>query len=146
MSSWILVALVILGGAMIAFQGPVNASLRNTIGIYESTFISFAGGAVISLVVVLLFGTGDMRRLPEAPPWQYMGGALGIVIVTILTFAIPRIGVATAMVAVFAGQLASGLVIDRFGWFGVPVRTLEWQRVAGVLLLFVALYLINGKR
>ena len=42
-----------------------------------------------------------------------------------------------------AGQLATALVIDHFGWLGLPVNPITWGRVAGVALLGIGVWLIS---
>jgi transporter family-2 protein len=36
----------------------------------------------------------------------------------VIVFAVPRVGIAAATVAVISGQLLMSLVIDHFGWLG----------------------------
>jgi bacterial/archaeal transporter family-2 protein len=139
------VALMVLAGAMIAFQGPVNAALARTVGAFEASFVSFAVGTIGLGVLVAVAGRGSLGGATQVPRWQLVGGLLGAVMVTSLVVAVPRIGLTAAMVASLTGQLATALVIDRFGLFGVPVRQLEWNRVLGVLLLVAAVLLINWR-
>jgi transporter family-2 protein len=56
---------------------------------------------------------------------------------------LPRIGAATLIALVVAGQLLSSLLCDHFGWFGVPVHTLDAPRAAGALLLLAGVALIR---
>ena len=46
MSTPAYIALMILAGSMIAFQGPVNAALARTVGAFEASFVSFAVGKI----------------------------------------------------------------------------------------------------
>jgi transporter family-2 protein len=146
MDQWLSLALVVVAGVMIAFQSPINAALARNIGVYESAFMSFFVGTVAAAVVAAVVGTGDVRGAASVPWWQLVGGLLGLVVVTALIIAVPRVGVTAAMVAILAGQLTTGLLIDQYGWFGVPARAVGWQRVAGVALIFVAVWLISARR
>jgi transporter family-2 protein len=146
MDHWTFVGLVVFAGVMIAFQSPINAALSRDVGVYESAFVSFFVGTVFALSIAIFFGSGSLWNVTRAPWWQLTGGMLGLVVVTALILAVPRIGVTAAMVAILAGQLSTGLLIDQYGWFGVPARPLEWQRLAGVALLFVAIWLISGRK
>lgn len=145
MSTPAYVAMMVVAGAMIAFQGPVNAALARTVGAYEASLVSFTVGAIGLGVLVAVSGRGDVSGVTSVPWWQFLGGLLGAVMVTSLVIAVPKIGLTAAMVASLTGQLATALVIDRFGLFGVPVRELEWNRVVGVLLLVAAVLLINWR-
>lgn len=139
-------ALMIAAGAMIAFQSPINAALARSIGVYNATFVSFAVGVVLAAIVALATGGGgSIRSLPQAPWWQWLGGALGVAYVTAIIVAVPRIGVTTMMVAALAGQLATAMVIDHYGWFGIEARPLELRRLLALPLLAAALYLIHRR-
>ena len=138
-------AVMIVAGMMIAFQGPVNAALARTVGAFEAALVSFVVGALAIGAVVLFAGQGRVSGVTEVPPWQLIGGLLGAIMVTSLIVAVTKIGLTAAMVASLTGQLATAIVIDRFGLFGVPVKTLEWNRVLGVLLLIAAVVLINWR-
>ncbi|WP_018133409.1 DMT family transporter [Effusibacillus pohliae] len=146
MQSWAFVGLMIVAGVMIGFQSPINATLSRKVGIFESAFVSFSVGTLTLLMVVALLGKGNLREAAHAPVWQFLGGVLGAIYVTAIIVGVPQIGVTTVMVAVLAGQLATGLLIDQFGWFGVQQRPIDWQRAAGVALLFVSIWLIYGKK
>jgi bacterial/archaeal transporter family-2 protein len=44
---------------------------------------------------------------------------------------------------VIAGQLASSLLFDHLGWFGLPVHALDLRRALGALLLAAGVVLIR---
>ncbi|MFC4769321.1 DMT family transporter [Effusibacillus consociatus] len=146
MQQWIYVGMMIFAGVMIGLQSPINAALSKKVGIYESAMISFSMGTTVLMVIVAFFGKGNLREVVNVPWWQFMGGLLGAIFVTTIIVGVPKVGVTTVMVAVLAGQLSTGLLIDQFGWFGVAPRPIDWQKVAGVVLLFVAILLIFGKK
>lgn len=145
-SSWTLVALMVATGALIAFQAPVNASLARNVGVFEAALVSFVVGAGLLLLAVFLLGKGDLRAVSRVPAWQLLGGALGAGYITTIILVVPRIGVATLMVTALAGQLAAALLIDQRGWFGVEPHPLDARRVAGVVLLFLAVLLLNTRK
>lgn len=145
-SSWALLALMVAAGALIAFQSPVNASLARSVGVFEAALVSFVIGAGLLLIAVLLLGKGDLRAVARVPAWQLAGGALGAAYITAIILVVPRIGVASLMATALAGQLAAALVIDQMGWFGVEPHPLDARRVAGVVLLFLAVVLLNTRK
>ncbi len=55
------------------------------------------------------------------------------------------LGVALFFAAVVVGQLGTGLVIDHWGWFGVPVHRVSPERFAGALLLLAGMALIRWR-
>jgi transporter family-2 protein len=56
-------------------------------------------------------------------------------IVFTVTFASPRIGTVATIGILVAGQLAMGVLIDRFGLFGLEQIGISWPRAVGVVLL-----------
>ncbi|UJR78300.1 DMT family transporter [Sandaracinus amylolyticus] len=140
----VFVGLMIIAGAMIAFQSPINAALARSVGVYNATFVSFATGVVLAgIVAALTGGGGSLRQLSSVPWWQWIGGALGVAYVTTIIVAVPRIGVTTMMVAALAGQLTTAMVIDHFGWFGIEARAMDWRRAMALPLLAAALYFMR---
>ena len=79
----------------------------------------------------------------NAQPWHFIGGMLGVVLVTALIIAVPRIGVSQMMVAALAGQLAAAMLIDHYGWLGVETRSFGWKRALAIPLLGAAVWLIR---
>jgi transporter family-2 protein len=57
--------------------------------------------------------------------------------------AAPRIGVATVVVMLVAGQLAMALLLDHFGWIGLPVREISPMRLTGVALVLVGAFVFT---
>ena len=108
------------------------------IGSFEALVANLAFSTLIAVTVLLvlrqsLAGFGDAIR----SPWWYWigGGGMGIIVVLTITVVTPRLGAAATIGLLIAGQLAMGVAIDRYGWFGVDRVPLTWPRTLGVLLL-----------
>jgi transporter family-2 protein len=143
MSAWLVVVLVAVGGAIMSFQAPINAALRNHVGLVESSLISFSVGTLALLLIVLLAGKGSLGAVRNVPWWQLLGGLIGAVFVTVTLIAAPKIGVTGMIVSTLAGNMVAAILIDRFGWVGITPRPIDAARVAGVLLMVVSVVLIN---
>ncbi|PLR95323.1 hypothetical protein CVD19_15290 [Bacillus sp. T33-2] len=111
----------------------------------EGAFISFLIGTVALFFLVVFFGKGNLGGMFAVPKWQLLGGLLGALYVSIMVVAVPNIGVAPALVAVIAGQLMFGAVIDHFGLFGGKSIPLDIKKMVAIVLLFVSLFLFNHK-
>ncbi len=108
------------------------------IGSFEALAANLIFSSLVATTVLLvlrqsLAGFGDALR----SPWWYWigGGGMGVVVVLTITVVTPRIGAAATIALLIAGQLAMGVLIDRYGWFGVEQVPLSWPRALGVLLL-----------
>jgi transporter family-2 protein len=135
--------LVFCGGMALAVQAPLNAALGKALGgPILSGMISFLLGATALVVITILTGgLGGMARAAAVPWWAWWGGLFGAFYIVAMIFAVPHLGVVTAIAMIVAGQLVAALVLDAFGAFGVPVHPISPQRVLAVVLVCAAVYL-----
>lgn len=145
MSNLYLVFVMFCGGMAVAIQPSINARLAQKVGAFESSFISFAVGTLAMLAVVLLTGRGSLRAVEGASWWELSGGLLGAFFVTLTILAVPRIGTTAVMAGVIAGQLATGVILDHFGLFGLRQVPMEPKRLFGMVLLTAGAALVLRK-
>lgn len=134
--------LVLISGAGVSIQSGVNGELGRRIGTIEGAFISFLIGLIVITLLVFFLGNGQLTDVFHVPKWTLWGGVLGAIFIISNVFAVPKLGVGITVITVIVGQSLMSLVIDHFGWFGRQPVPFNWQRVLGVALLFLALYLI----
>ncbi len=142
------VTVVLMTGMMLPVQAAVNAKLRTfVINPIYSALISFTVGtsllAALASTMAWAGQAGDLRAATSAPWWTWIGGALGAMFVTMAILSVPQIGTAGYSVAIITGQLIGALVLDHYGWLGVPQQPLTWLRLLGAALLLVAVWLIQ---
>ncbi len=136
------VVMMIVAGAAVAVQAPVNTALGRVAGPYEAAFFSFALGTIVTLALMFTLGRGSVTAVALSPWWTWIGGLLGAGFVTAVILSVPQLGVSTMMVAGLFGQIASGLAIDHFGWFGVTTRPLDVKRTLALVCFAAALWLL----
>jgi len=134
----------VAAGAAGAVQVAVNGSLGRRIGVVEATAFSLLVSFSILAAVVLVArqGVGGVAAGFREPPWLWLGGVMGVVIVSSITFAGPRIGTFATVGLLMAGQLAVGAAIDALGMFGLERVPLTWTRGAGLALLAAGALLV----
>ncbi|MFN3352816.1 MAG: DMT family transporter [Brevundimonas sp.] len=139
------VAAVIVGGALTALQGPTNARLAGAVASpVNAALISFAvGTAVLAVLAAALRTPPDLAATRALPFWAWLGGAYGAVFVVAAAFAVPRLGVASTITLMIAGQLVLSLILDHFGWLGVPRQPMSMGRLAGVALVMLGVFLVR---
>jgi bacterial/archaeal transporter family-2 protein len=138
--------LMILGaGALLAFQAPVNARLREYAGSpILSSLISFGSGAALLFVMAVASnGFAAAGKLRTAPWWVFLGGSLGVAYVYSAMIAVPRIGGALLVIATVTGQMLMALWIDHNGWLGLEPTPATPKRLLGAGLLAVALWCLR---
>jgi bacterial/archaeal transporter family-2 protein len=140
--------LSILAGVAVAFQTGVNSQLRtDTNNPVFTALISFGVGTVALVVLYFCF----FRQSPAFPTdysftwWKFTGGLLGVLYVTAVVIAAPRIGAANSLAFIVAGQFVAAIIIDHNGWLNLPQIQISWSRIAGIAFLLVGVYLIQRK-
>ncbi|MDX6424625.1 MAG: bacterial/archaeal transporter family-2 protein [Gaiellaceae bacterium] len=131
------VALAVLAGLAGSVQVAVMGRFGGRIGVFEALSFSTAVQLVLS-VLILLAARGGVGGLPQAfktPAWMWIGGLMGLTVVTAITFAQPRIGATATIGILIAGQILMGAIIDRFGLFGVEQIAISPARGLGIALL-----------
>lgn len=143
---WLLLVLAVAAGAGLPFQAGVNAALATGLeSPLRAALLSFAGGTILLVAVVLVFARGlpPVSRLPEVPWWAWTGGAFGALYVTIAAVVAPRLGVVFLLAATLAGQAVASVVIDHLGWVGLRDHPVSPGRLAGVALTLVGVGMVR---
>jgi transporter family-2 protein len=142
MNSLLLLGLMICSGIAVALQPSINGRLAQKTGVLESSCISFTVGALALFFMALLMGRGSFRGMGDASWWEFAGGFLGAFFVTMTIIVIPRLGTSSAMAAVIASQLITGLILDHFGFLGFRQIPFDAKRGIGMVLLLVGAGLV----
>ena len=135
-------------GIGVAFQTGVNSQLRHdTNNPIFTALISFSTGTLALLILYFAFFYKSPAFVPgfNFEWWKFTGGLLGVLYITGVVIAAPRIGAANALGFIVAGQFIAALIIDHYGWMGLPVKSISWYRISGIALLLVGVYLIQKK-
>ncbi len=128
------------GGVAIGMQSPLASMISQRLGIFESVFIVHVGGALIALIPMLILGSKLSQW--KCLPWYTLGaGFFGLGVIAAISFMIPRIGVAPALIILLAGQLLIGAALDHFGWLGLAQRPLDGARIFGLLVVLAGVWL-----
>lgn len=142
----ILGALGMVAGASAVLQQVLVANLRSTVGSAPwAVLISYVGGTLTMLLIVL--ASREKLLLPAALPgfsWvPWIAGAFGVVYIMIAVMLIPRLGAATVLALLVAGQLLASLAFDHFGLFGLPRQPADLSRLVGAAMLLGGVLLIR---
>ena len=142
MVTFFVILIALLGGCALSVQSSVNGRLGAAAGVFGTSWLTFVLGAVISILLVLFVQPPQELTLLDAPKWQLTGAFFGVCYIVVMVFAVPRVGIAAATVAVISGQLAMSLLIDNFAWLGNDQIALDPKRWAAIALLLGAMVLV----
>ena len=133
-----------LAGCMLPFQAALNAQLARFAGHpVMAALISFLVGTLALLSFSVFLRWPAPSQLLQAPWWLWTGGLMGALFVAGATFLAPRLGVATMLGAVIAGQMVTSLLIDHFGLLGIPKQELTPMRLLGAAILVAGVLLLR---
>jgi transporter family-2 protein len=140
-SVFLIILIGLAGGIAVGLQGPLASILTQRMGPLESSFIVHFGGAVISILPLLIIGGGKLGQWRSAPWYALCAGFFGLVVLSAVSYTIPRIGVAAAIVSIIAGQIIVSAALDHFGWLGAAVRPLDGPRMLGLAVVMLGVWL-----
>jgi bacterial/archaeal transporter family-2 protein len=142
---WLPYALGLTAGVGLTVQVGMNAQLRNTLSsAHGAALISFLVGTAALVVVMIATRTPIPARetFAAVPMWAWFGGLLGASYVACSTVVASQVGATALLALVLVGQLAGALVIDHYGWLGLPEHPITSMRLMGVALLGAGVWLI----
>jgi transporter family-2 protein len=133
---WSYVLFALLAGAMLPIQFGINAQLATWVGgSLRAALVSFVVGAIGLLAATLLLARGWPDRAGDAPWWVWIGGLLGAFYVLGSIVTAPKLGAATLVALILAGQAVASLLVDHYGWVGFDEHPVTPLRIAGIVLL-----------
>jgi transporter family-2 protein len=133
-------------GLGLALQVGMNAQLRKTLNsAYSAALISFLVGttALVALILITRTPAPTREALASVPLWAWFGGLFGAFYVAISTVVASELGATSLLALALAGQLLMALVVDHFGWLGLPENPITLGRLFGVSLLAAGVWLIT---
>jgi bacterial/archaeal transporter family-2 protein len=153
----ILTNLVLMGvlaalatGIAIGVQSTLSSRIGGIIGNFKTGVLMNAiGGLIASLIFITLLivkGKGFWQTPGTALVMLIIAGALGIAIVTGVSFSMQKAGVAVGMATLILGEMILSIIVDAKGWAGAPPIPITWPRILGILVIAAGIYLLLPKK
>lgn len=140
----------LLTGLAIGAQSTFSSRIGGMIGNFRTgVLMNFIGGilaGVIALVLTFLQGKGYWNLPTSAVVMLFIAGALGILIITGVSFSLQRTGVAAGLATIILGQLVLSVILDTRGAGGTAPIPITWTRIAGLLVMAGGVYLLLLKK
>lgn len=142
MESILLIILIgLAGGIAVGLQGPLASMISQRLGMLESVFIVHLGGMLVVLLPLLFMGGGKLSQWRQLPWYTLGAGVFGLVVISAISYTLPRVGVAAAIMTIVAGQLLVSAILDHYGLLGAMVRPLDTTRVLGLAVVMFGVWL-----
>jgi len=138
----VLILVAVAGGVAVVMQAQFNGIMDKGMGTLESVFVTYAlGGAIITLLLLFKQG-GNLAALQTLPRYVLTAGLLGLIIIGSLSYSVPRLGLVTTFTVFVSTQFILGAVFDHFGVLGVDIQPISLQKLSGVIILLIGVWLI----
>lgn len=146
----LILSLCVAVGLLMPFQTAINSRLRRSLGSpFVASFASFAVGTLgLVLVLLALRGPasigGAFHSAAGAPWWQWIGGILGVILLTMNIFAFSHLGGVETALWPILGSVVSALMIDGFALLGSEYRPFTPMRGLGALVVLLGVSAASG--
>lgn len=136
----------LLTGIAIGTQSTITSRVGSIIGdVRTGLFTNLVWGLItgwLAAIVLLREGTESWRMPGTVLGFIGLSGLLGIFIITGISFSLQRAGVAARLATVILGQLALSTLADTFGLGGAKAIPLSFQRILGLLVSALGVFLL----
>jgi transporter family-2 protein len=138
----------LLAGIAGGIQLAVSGAFGRRVGVLEAAAFASVLAAVLlcTSLVVARRGPGGLGEAFGVAPWMWLGGAMSAVLVTGVTFAVPRIGVVATIGLIILGQLGIGVAIDSLGWLGAERIGMSLARLLGLACIAFGAFVLLRTR
>lgn len=144
------VAVALGSGLAIGIQATLFTLVGRSIGpVRASLLLNVTGGIIAGIVLMLVLGIQGNKHWNISRStlvFAVIAVTLGLFIITGVTLAFQRTGVAVGVATVFLGQVLIGIVVDAFGWSGSGAIPLDPRRILGLVVMAVAIFLLTHQK
>lgn len=145
--SWLLL-IALLAGALLPVQTGINTELRARLGhpvLAATASMSVSVASLLACAAWLRLARPAWSSLVHVPWWCWLGGALGALYLGVSLTLAPRLGAASLISALVAGQMFASIVVDHFGLVGYRVRPADWRQLIGAALVTVGVVMMQRR-
>ena len=147
---WIGTITALVTGVLIATQATLSNRGGNIIGPIRTGILTNLGSGLFALIFILftiIWHTQEWHYLPQPTVWMLLfSGGLGVLIVIGVSFSLQYTGVTAGTAAIILGQLLISTMVDATGLSGQAPIPISWQRVAGLLVMGLAVFLLLPRK
>ncbi len=142
----LLLFLALVAGAIMPLQAGLSVQLGKSVQqpIFAA-FVSFLVGTVVLLIYLILvkFDFSSLTNTKGLSPFVWTAGILGAFYVTAVIVLAPKLGSALTFSLIVVGQIVVSLIFDHYGLLGMPMKSINWQKILGVSFLITGLFILK---
>ena len=143
-------AIALGSGLAIGIQATLFTLIGRSIGPMRASLVLNVTGGIVALIVLLavlgIQGNKSWNISRSTLFIAVIAVTLGLFIVTGVSLAFQRTGVAVGVATVFLGQMLIGIVVDALGWAGGESVPIDLRRLLGLVVMAAAIALLNHSK
>ena len=142
---YIYALVMLIAGICVPVLAVLNAGLGKELGSAPAACVILSLVALVTSTVILL-ATGPQAILNafSSSKHLFFGGVLFIIYILSITFIAPKFGLGNAIFFILLGQILSAAIIDHFGLFGAISQSLSYQRITGIFIMVLGIWLTQN--
>lgn len=140
-------------GFIIGWGPPIQTAINSQLGqqinsTLFAAFVSYFVGFLALLIIKLCtdrnfkLDSGDSTH-GKIKLAYFTGGALGVSFIAANIYLMPHLGAALTTIAGMIGQMIMALMIDQFGFLGIPKNKITRQKIIGLLIIIIGVLLLR---
>ena len=135
----------LLAGAAMSIQGVMNTRLGEKVGVLETNAFVQGVGFLLAVIIMWIFGKGDLMKLSQAPWYAWLGGLLAPVITVTVMLGMGMLNPTLAVSTILIAQLGVAALIDSLALMGADRIPFTWQKLLGLALMCAGVVLMKVK-
>ena len=144
------IAVALGSGLAIGIQSTLFTLIGRAIGpVRASLVLNVTGGFVAGIVLLAALGIGGTKQwnVPRTTLiTAVIAVTLGLFIVTGVSLAFQRTGLAVGIATVVLGQMLIGVVVDALGLAGTQAIPVDLRRLLGLAVMTIAIVLLTHQK
>ena len=136
----------IITGIIIGVQASISNRGGNLIGPIKTGVLTNLGSgmfALLFIIVTVIWRLQEWRNIPTPTIGMLIfSGGLGLLVVIGVSFSLRYTGATAGIAALILGQLLISMIVDAMGWNGQAAIPITWQRIAGIVVMAIGVYLL----
>lgn len=136
----------IIAGMFSAMQTAINGHVGTVTGsLTKSAFLSFLGGSITLLIVLLLIRPPFKYQKAKKgnPWWMWTSDIIAILCVLGNAYIVPILGTGLAVIIILVGVISGSLLIDKLGLLASKKRPVTVFQVLSLLVMISGVILIR---
>lgn len=135
----------IVAGIAMSIQGVFNSRVSEKIGLWETNAFVQGSAFILSLIISLIWGRGNFKKIFEVNKLYLLGGLFGIIITYTVMKSMLDLGPTYAVAIILVAQLLAAGIIDWFGFFDTKKIVFSINKIIGLIIMIVGIIIFKWK-